>query len=512
MDSRNDEVAHEPTELVAAVEQHADVGEADTPETGSGLSRSLKATLVFTFAGTLPKVLSFLLLPLMTRAVTPAEYGQVSVGVAVTAVTAILLGFSLDVAVVRNYFQLEDAPRRRDNYLRSVWLFVIGFGLICGLAISAVGALALRGSDVLSPLNFSLAVFTGSFAAAAQVVPFAVLRAAQRLKDYLVLALGSGLLTVVGTLLAVVVLNGGVTAWLFSTFIASVLSFAIALWVMPFRWPDAFSRVDVVAALKFSFPMLPHYVSHWALQLADRFVLAALVTTSALGVYSLAANLAFPVMVVVQSLGTALWPAYSRAGKEDGAGTESLRDVVALQAISVVLVVFAAAMLAGPAIHLLTPDEYADAANLAGWLIVGYGFLGLYFIPIAMATLTLGNTEKIWHTTAVAALLNLGITWLLVPEYGLIAAAGAAAVGYATLFLGITRYAYRRGARVSVDWLSVGGAFALCIAAYAVTANSNSGDTISDLVIRLAVLVVTSVLVAAATPQLRHRIQHRLGR
>ena len=69
-------------------------------------------------------------------------------------------------------------------------------------------------------------------------------------------------------------------------------------------------------------------LSHIALQLADRGVIATMVSSADLGTYTLAANFAVPLMLLVMAVCQGFSPTYARAGAEPGMERELATTVV----------------------------------------------------------------------------------------------------------------------------------------------------------------------------------------
>ena len=196
-------------------------------------------------------------------------------------------------------------------------------------------------------------------------------------------------------------------------------------------------------------------------------------------------------------------PSYARAG----AGHQSRRhlaDVVVLQATLVAFVCAACALLAPPFIELVTPSSYGDAGPLIPWIALGYGFLGLYFIPMNGISLGGGRTRFAAVTSLGAAGTNIGLLYLLVPNGGIHAAAVAAAVAYAVLLVAVFIYARRPENPVRYRWLALTTMFSVIGADYVVAriVTSDSGE-LSSLAIRSLLLLAASPIVLLARPSSR---------
>ncbi len=488
---------------------HATTGVCPPRVTQMTTARTFRATAAYTFGNVIQRGMSFILLPFFTRALTPAQYGQVSIAFSITAVASVLMAFGLELTLYRTFFQLSDDPQAQRRYVHTAWTFLIVVPVAMAVAGTLVSIPLLEGSGLVSPLIMSLALAAAAFNVAATRVPYAVLRSQQRLRGFMVINIGFAVVTALASALAVLILHSGVIGWLVAVAVANVIELGLAMWVVPFRWREDFDRPRLMESIRLGLPLVPHYVAQWSLQLADRLLLATLVSSSVLGVYSLGANLAAPIMVLVSSVSQALLPSYARASKEHG-GMRELSHTVVLQVGVVGLVTVAGALLAPPTVHLLTPATYGGAADIAPWIVLGYGFLGLYAIPMALAGLTVGKTKRIWIITVVAALTNLGLIWWLVPDFGVESAAIASAVGYAVLLAGVSAYAHRAGNPARIPWRSIGAVLLACTATYVLAIATTSAYTIVGGVMRLvwcgAAMAVVAVIIAGSPGRLVRRV------
>jgi len=490
--------------LTAVVDPHAietaDAGAA-TPE-GLKLSigseeRSLRAAVVFTAATSLQRAIMFLLLPIFTHVLDPAAYGQLSIALAIYSVAVILFAVGLDVPILRTYVALADEPRRQQHFVRSIWTLLLVAPLAIAVVLIIPSYALLDDQAFVTPLQMVLTLFGAALYVAATTVPLAVLRAERRLRAYILVNVTAAVSTSALTVAIVAGADGGVSGWLVAVAVANLLTLLVALRVLAFRPPSGgLDREAVFESLGFSIPLLPHTLAQWALQLADRLALSAIVAVSAVGIYGLASNLAIPLMVIVLSLNHALQPRFAAAGK-DAALIASMPDLIRVQVALVAVLTLAFALLAGPAINLIVADSYAGALDLTPWIVLGYGFLGLYCVPMNLAALTVGTTKRIWLIAPTAAAVNLGLIFLFVPDDGLIAAAIASAAGYAVLLLGAYAYAEFNGNPAPYPWGTILGVALVSFASFMLGTELIGDASIGDAVMRLLWLLASGAAVLA---------------
>ena len=450
---------------------------------------------MYAFAAGAQRAIGFLLLPLYTRALDPAEYGDLSLLLSMAAAVAILLTFALDLAIFRTYFEFESDPVLLRRYIDSIWRFLVAAPLIGALLLS-VCAWPFLGESRVTPIDVTLALVGMALLVSATTLPLSVLRAQERLRAYLKVTAVTMVTTPALTVLLVVVLDWGITGWLLALVLSAGLSLAASMRVLPWHWTGGFDREMVRRSVRFSVPLLPHALSHWALQLADRSLLAVLIGSSALGIYSLAANFAVPFMIAVSSLNQGFLPIYARAARNPQAQSTVERTVV-LQVGLVVVGCLAGALLGPAFLELVAPESYSGAASLVPWIILGFGFLGLYCVPMNGATVMAGRSGFAWLTTAAGAATNVAFILVFVPDHGIEAAAIASAVGYLVLLAAAFVYAHARPNPLHYRWKQIVPTIAAGVAIYGlgvVTTPSAPGATLG--VRTLWVLVMVCVLVA----------------
>jgi len=441
----------------------------DVPSEGGGRAASrgsLRSAAVYAFGAAFQRVLLFALLPVVTRVMSPADYGVLSLLLAISQAAAIILAFGLDLSIFRTFFALSDEPDRQRAFLDSVWRFLVLVPVLTAIVVG-VTVWALFGDvGILHGPDIMLALLAAAMFVAGTTVPLSLFRAEQRLRDYLILVGVSALVLPGLILLLVVVLDGEARGWLEATVIANVTTLIAAAMLVPWRRSSRFSWDHVKPGLALGVLLVPHYLSHWALNVADRIVLAGIVSASALGIYSLAANLAVPVLILVQSLNQGFIPTYAKAGTQRGHEAD-LQDVVVMQITLVFTICLIGAALGPALVDVIAPSSYDAAADLIGWLMLGYCFLGLYYVPMNGATLGAGRGRFAWVATLTSSAVNIGLLVITVPTGGLRAAAIASAIGYGLLLILIAIYARGRGNPVTYRWRSILPAAGICITTYA---------------------------------------------
>ena len=427
----------------------------------------------------------FLLLPVYTRVLDPAAYGRLSILLAIAAVAIVLFSCGMDTAFFRTYFLLREDPETQRRFVTTAWVFL----LIVPPAIAAVFAVVafplFSSGNIVSPVEIAVALAGAALFVSGTVVPLSLLRAQERLRDFVILTVVTGGSTAGFTVLFVVGLDGGVIGWLVGVVVANAVTLIAAVRIIPLRLTTGVDRLLLTGALAMGLPLIPHILSHWGLGISNRLVLAGIVPETDVGIYTLAANVVLPVAIAMSAISTAFFPSYARAATEEAARI-ALRRVIIVQYVVVLVLAIGGALLGPIAVRYLAPPDYSEAADVAPWIALGFGFYGLYFLPMNAVALTAGRTGKVWMVTVTAAAVNLGALLLLVPVLDLVGAGISVAVGYLVLLVGVLIYSHGADNPVRYEWGKLARGVVVLVAVYAFATATTGDRTLVDGAVRLA--------------------------
>lgn len=463
------------------------------------------------------RALSFLLLPLYISVLSPAEYGRLGILLTLQSAAVVVFSVGMENSVTRRYVQLEGVPDTQAAFFLTVWSFSILSTILVAAGASVILLVFVPASSAFDPAQGALAILGAAIFVGATVVPLTVLRAQYALRKYLLLTCTVALTTAFLTVVLVVVCGFGVVGWLLAALGANALTLLVAAFFMPWRRPAFLARDDLRTVLKLGLPLVPHSVSGWSLQLADRAILASLVSIGSLGIYTLAANLALPALVVLQGLNLGFLPTYAKAHADHGA-LRSLRGAVNLQ-IALTVALGCTTSLLGPPFVGILPHNFSDAEDLIPWIALGYVFFGLYLIPMNVISMVIGRTGRVWILSMTAAVANIGAIYILTPAYGTLGAAIASAIGYLVLLLAVALYSRLFETRIDFDWFTVcpvlGISTAVFILACILPAQGVAGVSFRCLLLIPLVGLVSfaaGVSVTEAAPKLEKLFSQRASR
>ncbi len=205
--------------------------------------------------------------------------------------------------------------------------------------------------------------------------------------------------------------------------------------------------------LSFALPMIGSGLAHWVVNSSDRWLVAMMLSTTALGYYHPAYMLGTVLLVLPRMVGAALPPMAARLHENKDRRTMEavLSHYWKLLVIVGVPFVFGALVMQRPLLELLTTSEVARKAAyitpivaLSTLLLGGIQILG----EVMKVNLRTGYTAKVW---AASAVVNVGANLVLIPLMGIIAAALSTLAAFGLAFVLIYRES-RRYVNLSLQW------------------------------------------------------------
>jgi O-antigen/teichoic acid export membrane protein len=174
----------------------------------------------------------------------------------------------------------------------------------------------------------------------------------------------------------------------------------------------------------------------WAIDFADRFFLLKLKSTSEVGLYSVGVRVSTAILLLLLALRTA-WPAFAYSIADDDEARRTYGFVLTYVLFLTSWVALALSLLAPWIVRALTTPAFYPGSRVVPLLAFG----GTAFIAFNVMSIGIGRAKRTqfnWVVTGLAAVVNIGLNFALIPPYGMMGAAAATLVAYTVMFLGMT--------------------------------------------------------------------------
>lgn len=392
------------------------------------------SALVYSFANAFTAAVPILLLPFLTRILSPADYGLVAMFGLLVQLLGAITGLSVHGAVGMRYFEREnlDFPR----YVASA---------LCVLALSSIVVLVA----VLALMPFLEELFglprfwliIGVFASAANFVTqiqLSIWQSARSPFRFASLRIGQALLDLAATLVLVLGLalawEGRVGAIAFAALLtgtAAMVILARAGWA---KLPV--DRAYMANAVRFGFPLVPHALGGLLVASIDRLMITNILDVANAGIYFVAVQIGLVINLATDAFNRAFAPWLIESLKIASPQRDRL-IVKATYGCFVLLLgggVFVG-LLAPYALDVAVGPEFRAAGELVIYIAIGQAFGGMYYL-VTNYVFFAGRTGRLAIVSVSAGLLNVALSYVLLLRYGLVGAGIAFVAAQVLLFAG----------------------------------------------------------------------------
>jgi len=422
-----------------------------------------KNVIIYGIGGALNRLVSVLLLPLMTAHLTPADYGIA--GLLGVVSTLALMVFSLGIGSVLGAYYFDDKdPSRRGSV---IWTSTVMLAAnACLLALLGAFLAPRIGLMTFGDQEYTRLVYMTILTMALSLVTIPIVLYAQfeeKLVSYQVMTLGSSLLTTLTILYLVVVRGRGVNGMVEGGLLAQLATAGLlALFAPRPRWRLSRSlayRLAVAGA-----GVTPGFLFLFVMQQGWKYILQAFNGLEAVGLLSFGIGLSSAIGLALGAFQNAWMPFFMSFNNRRAEASVLFGRILLYFTYFFGSFTLIFGLAARPALMILTTTAFHETYRVAGLAAGVYFFCGLYSIllpPIYFAKQVSAQTL----IQAGAALLSVLLNLILIPRLGLIGAGIAYASGYAGMALITLAWnRSRRGyLRVKYPW----GRLALFIPVYA---------------------------------------------
>jgi O-antigen/teichoic acid export membrane protein len=217
--------------------------------------------------------------------------------------------------------------------------------------------------------------------------------------------------------------------------------------------------------LVFSVPLMPANIALWALNLADRMQVQQIASHQALGSYSAAARVSMAMAMVMGAFQTA-WAPYAhqvRGTEGDEKAKITYARVLTYWSVVMGFGLVGISLIAPPYMNATFPASTHDAIPVVPLLAIGIVLYGCYLIVNIGVTVSRKNRMTPVICT-VAAVLNIGLNFWFIPQWGIVGAGITTVIGYAVL-LWLGWWNAQRSYPVRYNWPRI-ARVALVVTAY----------------------------------------------
>ncbi|MBC1475086.1 oligosaccharide flippase family protein [Listeria grandensis] len=381
-------------------------------------------TLIIGLGSMGSKFMIFLLVPFYTFYLSPAEYGQADILMMTISILIPILTLSIADGVFRYTMDKID-PKK--VFSSGCAILVLMSVLLVALAPILLQIPMIQDYYIL----FSLILLVQAWNALFQQQ----VRANGKLILYSVSGLLMAVLLFVANLVFLKYWNMGIDGFLYANLVAfSVQAFLLFFGGKLYRFFSfrAINKPLLGKMLLYSLPLIPNAVLWWVMQVSDRYILTLFLGVAANGLYTVAAK----IPSLLSMLNTVFFQAWSISAIGDGIKKS---DTFFAQ----VFTIFSCLFFVVTEVILLIVQPFADtlfsAAYQGVWQYVPFLLIAVILSSFSsfleVSYMAEKKTKQLVITTLKGGIVNIALSFLLIPFIGIIGASIATLIGFLITWL-----------------------------------------------------------------------------
>jgi O-antigen/teichoic acid export membrane protein len=390
--------------------------------------KSLKASFAYVLGAFLPKLLSLLITPIVTRVLTVYDFGVVSSYNSFISFFLIIFTFDISytVLVAKKDFIYKDFQL----YIRNISIFssivllffyiiykILSISFIINLGIPIFLYDFIFFQSILMNINTILQTFRRS------------------IFNYKSFFLQSLLLGIFSPLIILIFIQYNTDNLYFYYILGNIIPlifiFVFNIKVL-FKFKGLFLINHIKYALVISLPLMIHHIAMNILANFDRVLIPILLDNQSNGIYSLAYTYSSIISLLLFSFNGAWQPWFNETFKN-----YKINDIYFFSKKYIHFFSFStlsAILFTSEVIDFLGPTEYADAKKIAPIIIIGIYFQFLATFYINKYYFYKKNILILKHSV-LSATINITLNILLLPKFGYFISSGITLISYFIMFL-----------------------------------------------------------------------------
>lgn len=396
----------------------------------------LAGSAVYLFSNILNAAIPFALLPVLTRYLKPEEYGEVAMFQTSLGALMAFIGLSLHGAAGRKFYDGNLEEKDLKEFIGScLQILAITTAITIAVLFIFQDQFSLwLGLDQKWILLAAL-VTAGNVIAHIRLGQWQVRKKA---KLYGALQVAKSLLNVGLSLALVVLFLQGSDGRIVAQGVAVAIFALLALWLLK---RDNLLTVTVwrpnyiKEALKFGVPLIPHVGGMFLLTAVDRFVINSELGLAQAGIYMVAVQFSMALSLVFDAMNKAYVPWLFERLKRDSDSEKRQIVHYTYAWYAIILAGAGLSFIVGPwLIVFVAGDDYRQAGDVIGWLVLGQVFNGMYLM-ITNYIFYSKRTGLLSAASVFSGLVNLVLLIFFVEWFGITGAAYAFALSMGLRFL-----------------------------------------------------------------------------
>ncbi len=392
-----------------------------------------KNSFIYSSSNIIRSAIPFLLLPILTRYLTPTDYGIVATFQILLAIAVVFVNLNMHGAVAVNFFKIQ--RQEFEVFIGNVFviLFTSFFLTLC--IVSAIkGPLShlIKFSENWLPIIVIIALSQSII-----TLTLTLWRIEQKPLPYGIFQIIQTVLNVILSLIFVVIFNWHWQGRVLGIIIASIIFGLISLFIIYKKKyiKFNFNKTHIKDALIFGIPLIPHALGGWIMTSIDRIFINSMVDIASTGIYTVGYQVGMIIGLFATSFNQAWSPfLFAKLKENDGASKLRIVKFTYFYAVGIIVLALSLSLVAPWFLNFFVSKNFHDANKYVFWIALGYAANGMYYMVVNYIFYVKKTYILAW-VTFFSAGINVVLNYFFIKANGPIGAAQATTVTFFIIFI-----------------------------------------------------------------------------
>lgn len=399
------------------------------------ITNMLKATSIYAVGDVIARAVPFILLPVLTRFLTPQDYGVLAIFMAIFSVVQIIISMGAGEAIIRAYFDIGKSKFSFPKYVFNGVFMIFLMAVVISFFWWVGKPYFLKTIPV--PFKYQLAIPLLSFFTIVYMIVFKMWIFMKKSWLFTIFNSVNISLELGVAVFLIVVMGFNWQGRVWGIVVSRLILFIIAIYVLlKYNFLRvSFNKVYIGNILSFGFPVVLHSLGFAVIAAIDRFFIEKFVNISSAGIYSASYSICSIIGFISGSFNLAWAPIFY----------EKLKDLSAISKIKLVkftYLYFALVILAVilfikfiPGIlHILVGSKFQGVSAFIPWLALGFSFHSMY-VMVVNYVFYAKETKILSKIAFITVILSFVSNYILIKINGAIGVAQATCLVFLIRFL-----------------------------------------------------------------------------
>lgn len=393
------------------------------------LSQGKKSAIVFTVSMLFTKGIAIITTPIFTRLMTESQIGIVGIYSAWVSILGVVI--SLGLTSGGFFIGLKDFSQSRDQYVSSILTLTTISAIIFIIAILIYPNIWIKILGL--PFDLIVLMLVGFILTPAYEMWISRQRFENKYKVSGAVTILSSIISATLAVLLVIKLksdgsNQLAEGRLFATYGINYIVYTVIFISIFIKGKTLYNKQYWKTSLILSIPLIGHSFASQILSVSDRMMIDNMIGTAEVGLYTILYSVGTLSMILWSAMNTS-YVAYLYQNIDNANRNKDIRNTSAslLKLFSVVVVLIS--LFSPEIVKILATDQYLKYISIVPPIIAG-----IYLTSVANFYSNIlvyeRNTWFIMCSTCIAAGINIGLNYLLLPKFGFQIAAYTTLIAY----------------------------------------------------------------------------------